>query len=106
MAYTLAQCATFPLVGRLSDLFGRRWFFIMGNVIAFVGLLIGSRASNVDMLIAGVCTYFPVTSMMPTELILFYSKSLLVSAVLSSSLVSVLCQKSSLESIDFWLSQL
>jgi MFS family permease len=43
----------FLLVGRLSDLFGRRWFFILGNVIGLVSAVIGATAQNVNQLIAG-----------------------------------------------------
>lgn len=33
-----------------SDLFGRRWFLVMGNVLLFIGLLIGGTAkSNMQM---------------------------------------------------------
>ena len=54
LAFTLCQTLMFPIVGRLSDIFGRRWFYISGNVTAVVGLLICGRASTVSMLIAGV----------------------------------------------------
>ncbi|EXJ75055.1 uncharacterized protein A1O5_01751 [Cladophialophora psammophila CBS 110553] len=53
LSFTLCQSIIFPVVGRLSDVFGRRWFYICGNVAALIGLLICGRASNVSMLIAG-----------------------------------------------------
>lgn len=37
MQWNLTQAVSFVLVGRLSDLFGRRWFFIIGNSIGLVG---------------------------------------------------------------------
>ena len=41
------------LVGRLSDIFGRRWFFIGATVIALVGCIIGATAKGINQLIAG-----------------------------------------------------
>lgn len=43
----------FLLVGRLSDLFGRRWFFILGNVIGLISAIIGATATSVNHLIVG-----------------------------------------------------
>jgi MFS family permease len=36
LAYTLPVAIGLLLVGRLSDLFGRRWFFILGSVLALI----------------------------------------------------------------------
>jgi hypothetical protein len=44
-------CVFFLLVGRLSDIFGRRWFFIGGSVLSLIGTIIGSQAKNVNTLI-------------------------------------------------------
>ncbi|OAG06772.1 MFS general substrate transporter [Paraphaeosphaeria sporulosa] len=41
----------FLLVGSLSDIFGRRWFFIIGSVISLIGSIIGACAQNVNTLI-------------------------------------------------------
>jgi MFS family permease len=41
------------IVGRLGDLFGRRWFFIGGAFMALVGTLISALAVNLNMLIVG-----------------------------------------------------
>jgi MFS family permease len=35
--WNLTQAVAFVLVGRLSDLFGRPWFFIIGNCIGLIG---------------------------------------------------------------------
>ncbi|KAK0877177.1 hypothetical protein LTR87_009006 [Friedmanniomyces endolithicus] len=42
----------FLWVGRLSDIFGRRWFFIGSSVLALIGNIIGASAQSIDMLLA------------------------------------------------------
>jgi MFS family permease len=39
------------LVGRLSDLFGRRWFFISGTAVSLLGCIISAVATSIPMLI-------------------------------------------------------
>jgi MFS family permease len=39
------------LIGRLSDLFGRRWFFISGTALSLIGCIISARATSIPMLI-------------------------------------------------------
>ncbi|PIA92163.1 hypothetical protein CB0940_09972 [Cercospora beticola] len=41
----------FLMVGQLSDIFGRRWFFTIGSVIALIGSIIGATAQNINTLI-------------------------------------------------------
>ncbi|KAI4925338.1 hypothetical protein J4E85_007217 [Alternaria conjuncta] len=41
------------IIGRLSDIFGRRYFFIVGAFLAMIGTLISALAINVNMLIVG-----------------------------------------------------
>lgn len=53
LSYTLASSFAFLLVGRLSDMFGRRWFFIGGNFIALLGAIVSATAQSVNALIAG-----------------------------------------------------
>lgn len=45
---TLLVSQTFSsiLFGRLSDLVGRRWVFVLGNLVAFVGFLATGRVSE------------------------------------------------------------
>lgn len=57
IARTLALSFTYTILGRLSDLFGRRWFFIGGNVVALVGIIVCSVAQNVNSLIIGSAIY-------------------------------------------------
>lgn len=57
VARTLSLSFTFTILGRLSDIFGRRWFFIGLNIVALVGIIICSQATNINMLIAGATVY-------------------------------------------------
>jgi MFS family permease len=57
IARTLAESTMFLVSGRLSDLFGRRWFFIGGNVICLIGLIVGACAKNVNTLIVASAVY-------------------------------------------------
>ncbi|KAI0839239.1 trichothecene efflux pump [Hypoxylon sp. FL0890] len=57
IARTLALSFTYTILGRLSDLFGRRWFFIGGNIVALVGIIVCSAAQNVNSLIIGSAIY-------------------------------------------------
>ena len=48
---------TYTILGRLSDLFGRRWFFIGGNFVALLGIIVCATAQSVDSLIVGSAIY-------------------------------------------------
>ncbi|KAF2814997.1 fungal trichothecene efflux pump [Mytilinidion resinicola] len=54
---TLAESAMFLVSGRLSDLFGRRYFFIGGNVVCFIGVIVGCTAQNITALILASVVY-------------------------------------------------
>ncbi|KAJ5697826.1 hypothetical protein N7488_011510 [Penicillium malachiteum] len=41
----------FLIVGRFSDIFGRRWFFIIGNGFGLLGSIVGATAKDVNTLI-------------------------------------------------------
>ncbi|EOO00141.1 putative trichothecene efflux pump protein [Phaeoacremonium minimum UCRPA7] len=57
IARTLALSFTYTILGRLSDLFGRRWFFIGGNCVALIGIIVCATAQNVNSLIIGSAIY-------------------------------------------------
>lgn len=49
--YTLAAVVSALIWGRLSDVFGRRWFFIGGNAMALLGSILGAAAPNIVTLV-------------------------------------------------------
>lgn len=51
--YTLAIGVSCLIWGRLSDIFGRRWFFIGGNALSLIGSILGATSQNVTTLIWG-----------------------------------------------------
>ncbi|KAK3081178.1 hypothetical protein LTS18_009373 [Coniosporium uncinatum] len=53
LVYTLTLAVGLILVGRLSDLFGRRWFFIGSAALALIGCVICATAQNIGSLIGG-----------------------------------------------------
>ncbi|KAF2735572.1 fungal trichothecene efflux pump [Polyplosphaeria fusca] len=57
IARTLAESTMFLVSGRLSDLFGRRWFFIGANCVCLIGVIVGACAQNVNTLIGASAIY-------------------------------------------------
>lgn len=55
MSWEAGFAVGFLWVGRLSDIFGRRWFFTGASLLAIVGNIIGASAQSIDMLIATNC---------------------------------------------------
>lgn len=51
LSYLLCQSVFFLIVGRFSDIFGRRWFFIIGSVLGLIGSILGATAQSVNQLI-------------------------------------------------------
>jgi len=51
-AYLLASTTMVPIVGKLSDQFGRKWFFVAGVVIFLIGSALSGASQTMDQLIA------------------------------------------------------
>src|SRR5260221_2868079 len=45
-AYLLTSTVTVPIVGKLSDLYGRKWFFVSGMVVFLIGSGLSGPASG------------------------------------------------------------
>src|SRR5579871_376421 len=50
-AYLLTSTVTVPIYGKLSDIWGRKWFFMGGIVIFLVGSALSGASQNVTQLI-------------------------------------------------------
>ncbi|RDW65649.1 trichothecene efflux pump [Aspergillus mulundensis] len=50
--WTLSSCIGFLLIGRLSDIFGRKWIVQGSMILSIIGCIVGARATYVEMLIA------------------------------------------------------
>ena len=51
-SWTVGFAVSLALVGRLSDIFGRRWFFMGSSILSLIGNIVGASAQSIDMLIA------------------------------------------------------
>lgn len=51
LVWTLTVAVGYTLVGRLSDIFGRRYFFIGGATLGLIGSIVAATAKSVDALI-------------------------------------------------------
>jgi EmrB/QacA subfamily drug resistance transporter len=51
-AYLLASTTTIPIVGKLSDQFGRKWFLVGGIVVFLMGSVLSGASATMDQLIA------------------------------------------------------
>lgn len=51
-AYTLASITMVPIVGKLSDQFGRKWFLIVGTTIFLIGSALAGASQTMNQLIA------------------------------------------------------
>ena len=70
ISWTAGFAAGFTLMGRLNDIFGRRWFFIESSILAIVGNIIGASAQSISMLIVSnlsaldlLTHYYPESNM-------------------------------------------
>ncbi|KAF2101751.1 MFS general substrate transporter [Rhizodiscina lignyota] len=53
LTYTLTGSVGLMIVGRLTDIFGRRWFFVIGSALALLGSIVCAVAPNIPAMIAG-----------------------------------------------------
>ncbi len=53
-AWTLSITVSFMICGANTDLLGRRWFLVGGNVICFIGHILVGSAKNTTSVIAGM----------------------------------------------------
>jgi len=51
-AYILASITMIPVVGKLSDQFGRKWFLLSGTALFLLGSALAGAAQSMDQLIA------------------------------------------------------
>ena len=51
-AYLLASVTMIPIVGKLSDQFGRKWFFVAGVLLFLAGSALSGAAQTIEQLIA------------------------------------------------------
>jgi MFS family permease len=57
IAFTMSTAVGMTLVGRLSDLFGRRYFFLGANILSVIGSIVAATSVNINQLIgSGVIT--------------------------------------------------
>jgi EmrB/QacA subfamily drug resistance transporter len=50
-AYILASVTMIPIVGKLSDQFGRKWFLLAGTILFLLGSLLAGASQNMNQLI-------------------------------------------------------
>ena len=51
-SYTLASTTMIPIVGKLSDQFGRKWFLVTGTVIFLLGSVLAGASQTMNQFIA------------------------------------------------------
>ena len=67
-AAMLVSAVAVPIVGKLSDLYGRRWFYLAGLAIFMLGSILAGMATNFWFLVGaravqglGMCTLMPLS---------------------------------------------
>ncbi|KAF4989817.1 hypothetical protein FDECE_14586 [Fusarium decemcellulare] len=67
--YTMTVTMAFMICGANSDLFGRRWFIIGGNILLFIGFIVGGSAkNNTSIIVACALIGFARVLEMPSSL--------------------------------------
>ncbi|KAF4458452.1 fungal trichothecene efflux pump [Fusarium albosuccineum] len=54
LTYTLTSAVTLTIIGRVTDIFGRRWVFVGGAALGIVGSIVCATAQSVNSLIGGM----------------------------------------------------
>lgn len=54
LAYTLCTAVCLLLFGRLTDIFGRRYFVIGAHTFGLVGCIIAGTANRIDTIVGGM----------------------------------------------------
>ncbi|CAK7200047.1 hypothetical protein SEUCBS139899_002735 [Sporothrix eucalyptigena] len=54
LVYTLTSSVTLTIIGRVTDIFGRRWVFTGGTFLGIIGSIVCATAKNVNTLIGGM----------------------------------------------------
>jgi len=53
ISWNLGGAIFVTIGGRLSDIFGRRWFFLSGNALLIVGGIVSCTGQSINQMIAG-----------------------------------------------------
>ena len=53
VAWSISNAIAYLVVGRLSDIFGRRYFFLGGNVLGIIGMIMCAVAKSIPTIIGG-----------------------------------------------------
>ncbi|KAH8736418.1 fungal trichothecene efflux pump-domain-containing protein [Ilyonectria robusta] len=54
LTYTLTSAVTLTIIGRVTDIFGRRWVFVGGAFLGIIGSIVCATAQSVNSLIGGM----------------------------------------------------
>ncbi|KAL2208451.1 MFS general substrate transporter [Sarocladium strictum] len=54
LTYTLTSAVCLTIIGRVTDIFGRRWIFVGGAFLGIIGSIICAVSTSVNMLIGGM----------------------------------------------------
>ncbi|CAH0030520.1 unnamed protein product [Clonostachys rhizophaga] len=53
LTYTLTSAVTLTIIGRVTDIFGRRWVFVGGAGLGIIGSIVCATAQSINALIGG-----------------------------------------------------
>jgi MFS family permease len=113
LVYNLGLGVGLLLVGRITDIFGRRWFFIAASILGLIGSIIAATASSVTVLIigetmiglassAGLSYSLVLGEMIPMKQRFAYNASVYVFAISTTGLGAVIAQAFVLYTTPGW----